>query len=99
LTLSRGKGAKPSDQPSRMKISIGPESGKGSGDRSPKPECCDLSKNGRSTVELDEVLICLTEPKTDARRGVSCVPGGPLPCSSALSGQCCATFFNPVYGR
>lgn len=99
MILSRGKGAKPSDQPSRMKISIGPERGMGSGDRSPKPECCDLSKNGRSTVELDEVLICLTQLRTDDRRDVSCVPGGPLPCSSALSGQSFATFFNPVYGR
>jgi len=47
-----GRGAKPSDQPSSMKISMGPERGMGVDDRSPKPECWDLSNEGSSTVLL-----------------------------------------------
>jgi len=66
-------------------MSIGPVSGIGEGERSPKPECCDLSKNGRSTEVVDS-LIFLSEARVDDKSDVSWVPGGPRPCSKALSG-------------
>jgi hypothetical protein len=81
-----GRGAKPRDQPSSMKISMGPERVRGVGDRSPKPECWDLSNDGRSTVLFGDWLMALTESMIEDKSEVSWVPGGPRPCSSALSG-------------
>lgn len=70
MTRSSGSGAKPRDQPSSMNISIGPERGIGEGERSPKPEYWDLSKNGRSTEVVDS-LIFLSEARVDDKNDAS----------------------------